>query len=156
EDRPLPVLEAVACEEVAVVASGQEAGLLALGPRGRSKTRSARLGARLLLALLAEREPEARKEAWIETGKHVGLVLGGIGTAGEKEAAAWLRDAGVVTRCEPRGADPVGEREQGGEPEAAVAADAGVGRLAARIALDERVDDSLAKRLAPAQCDGGG
>ena len=85
--------------------------------------------------------------------QHVGLVLGGIGAAGEKEAAAVLRDPGVVARCEPRGADPLGEREQGAEPEAAVTADARVGRVAARIALDERVDDSLAKRLAQVEGD---
>jgi hypothetical protein len=53
--------------------------------------------------------------------------------------------AHVVPRRQPRGARPACEREQLGEAEAPVAADAGVRRLAARVGLDERVDDGAAE-----------
>ena len=53
-------------------------------------------------------------------------------------AAVALDDARVVAGREPRGADAPREREQLGEAEAAVAADARVRRLAARVAAHER------------------
>src|SRR5688500_3315656 len=51
------------------------------------------------------------------------------------------RDARVVARGEPGGPGTAREGEQLGEAEAAVAADARVRRLAARVAADERRDD---------------
>ena len=54
---------------------------------------------------------------------------------------------------EPRGAGALGEREQLGEAEAAVAADARVRRLAARVAADERRDDGAAELLAEVERD---
>ena len=49
-----------------------------------------------------------------------------------------LDDPRVVARRQPRRADAAGEREQLGEPEPAVAADAGIRRLAPGIAANER------------------
>src|SRR4029450_5936440 len=82
EDGPLPAFEPVAREEASVVVSGEEARLLALGPGGRREARGARLGAGLLLPLLAQREPEPRQMARVEGREHVRLVLGRIRGAG--------------------------------------------------------------------------
>src|SRR5439155_2932114 len=62
--------------------------------------------------------------------------------------AAMLDDARVVAGCEPRRACPAGEPQEPGEPEAAVAAGARIGRITARVALDEASDDGAAELLA--------
>ena len=59
-----------------------------------------------------------------------------------------MHDSRVVTGRQPCGPGAVGEREQLGEPEAAVARDARVRRLAARVAADERRHDRAAELLA--------
>src|SRR5215218_8857118 len=74
-DRALTGLEAVALEEGAVVVAGQEARLLTLGARGDREPRLGGLGPRLLLVLVAEREPEPAEPPRIERGEHVRLVL---------------------------------------------------------------------------------
>ena len=56
---PALLLEPVALEEVPVVVACEEAGLLALGTARGGEPRRQRLGARLRLRLLAEREPQA-------------------------------------------------------------------------------------------------
>ena len=93
EHGPVAACEPVAREEVPVVVSGEEARLLALRPGGRREARGARLGARLVLPLLAEREPEPWQMARVEAREHVGLVLGRIRAAGEQEPAAVLGDS---------------------------------------------------------------
>ena len=121
--------EAVAAEEVAVVVAAEEARLLALGPARRVEPGGLGLGARLLLRLVAEREPDAGERGLVEGGEHVALVLVRVGRAREQAAAVALDDPRVVAGGEPRSADAVGEREQLVEAEAAVAADARVRRL---------------------------
>ena len=59
-----------------------------------------------------------------------------------------LDDARVVARREPGGTDATREGEELGEPEAAVAADARIRRLAAGVTADERLDDRAPKLFA--------
>ena len=148
DDRALGRVEAVTDEEVAVVAAGEEACFLALGPARRGEPGGAGALPRLLLGALAEREPDAVEHARVEAGEHVGLVLRGVGAAGEEQAAPVLAHARVVACGEAGRADPAGEREECGEAEAAVAADAGVGRLSPLVARDEGPDDGAAEALA--------
>jgi hypothetical protein len=75
DDRPHLGGEAAARKEVAVVATGEEADLLALRPPRGGEPRALRLGARRLLRLLAEREPEPVEVPRVEPREHVGLVL---------------------------------------------------------------------------------
>ena len=62
--------------------------------------------------------------------------------------AAALDDARVVARGEAFGTGALGEREQLGEAEAAVAADARVRRLPTLVPPNKRVDDCAPKLLA--------
>ena len=82
-----------------------------------------------------------------EPREHVALVLVLVDRAREQQAAVALDDPRVVTGGERRRADTGREREQLGETEASVAADARVGRLAARVAAHERRDDGAAERF---------
>src|SRR3954449_7828229 len=59
-----------------------------------------------------------------------------------------LHDPRVVTRGEPRSTGTACETEQLAEPEASVAARAGIRRFAARIRVDERLDDCAPERFA--------
>src|SRR5262249_37735382 len=88
--------EAVAREEVAVVVAAEEARLLALGLARGGEPRGLRLGARLHLGLVAEREPDPVERALVERGQHVALVLAGVGRARQQPAPVALDDAGVV------------------------------------------------------------
>ena len=74
--------------------------------------------------------------------------MDGSAAAREQEPAVTLDDPGVVAGREAGGADPPREGEQLGEPEAAVAADARVRRLAPRVAAHERADDGAPEPLA--------
>ena len=145
---PSARLEAAPLEEGAVVVAGEEAGLLALPALGDGEPRGARLGARLGLRLLAERELDPLEERRIERGEHVRLVLVRVGRASEQAAAVALDDPRVVAGPELRRARALGEGEQLVEAEAAVAAAARVRGLAARVRRDERVDDGAAELLA--------
>src|SRR4030095_8503970 len=107
-----------------------------------------RLGARLLLGLLAEREPDAVEQPRVESPEHVGLVLVRVDGTGEEPTAAVLDDSRVVARGEPRCARPLGEGEQLGEAETPVAADARVRGLSPRIAPHERRNDGAPELLA--------
>ena len=109
-------------------------------PRGRRPARSARVSS---LSCSPSGNQRRVEEARVEAGEHVGLVLRRVGGAGEEQPAAVLAQARVVPGAEPRRADPAGEGEERGEAEAAVAADARVRRLAARVAGHERRDDRL-------------
>ena len=134
DDRALGGLEAAALEEGAVVVAGEEAGLLALAALGDVEAGSGRLGARLRLRLLAERELDPVEQRRVERGEHVGLILVRVGRAGEQPPAVALDDARVVAGPELRRSGALGEGEQLVEAEAAVAAAARVRRLAARVA----------------------
>jgi hypothetical protein len=140
--------QAVACEEVAIVGAGEKARLLALWPFGDAKTRRPSRAARLLLARVAEREPEPRDRRRIERSEHVALVLVLVGRTRKQQAPAMAPQTRVVTRREPCGADSIGEHEQVVEPKSPVARRTRVGRLAPRVPLDERRDHGPAKRLA--------
>src|SRR5262249_6920296 len=153
DDRPGGGAEAVALEERAIVAACEEARLLALGAGRHGEPRTPGLRARLLLRLLAEREPETLEQARVEAGQHVRLVLTRIGRAGEQEAPVAVHDPAVVACREPMGARPPDELEQLGEAEAAVAADARVRRLAPCVAADERPDHRAPELLAQIERD---
>ena len=140
-------------EEVSVVAAGEEARLLALGAARGLEPGARGLGSRLVLALLAEREPEPVEEARVEPAEHVRLILPLVGGACEQQLPVALDDARVVARREPLGAGALGEGEQLGEAEAAVAADARVRRLTGRVAAHERLDHRAAKLLAQVERD---
>src|SRR5581483_10797801 len=66
---------------------------------------------------------------------------------GEELHAVAADDACVVPGREAGGAGATRERKQLREAEAAVAADARVRRVAARVAAHERLDDGAAERL---------
>src|SRR5581483_6209603 len=135
-------------EELAVVAAAEEAGLLAVRPSSDRQPGRCRFRARCLLRLRAERKLEAIEQTRVEAGEHVALVLRLVGRPGEEEAAVALDDARIVAGRQLRGADPPREREELGEPEAPVAADARVRRLAACVAAHERRDDGATELVA--------
>ena len=139
--QPLPV------EERAIVVAREEARLLALRAVGRREPGSSGLGARLLLGLRAQREADPREVPGRQAGEHVALILVLVDAAREQQPAVALDDPRVVARRKRRCTDAAREREQLGETEAAVAADARVRRLASRVTADERCDDGAAKRL---------
>ena len=142
-------------KEVAVVGAREEARLLALAPVRGSEAGSPRLRTRVVLRLLPEREPEAGKEARIEPGEHVGLILLVVGPAREKHALVALDGPSVVAGDEPRCADAPRKSEELGETKGAVAADARVRRLPARIPGDEGRDDGAPELLAKVERDVG-
>ena len=140
-------------EERPVVVAREEARFLAVGAAGGREPCALGLRARFLLRLVAEWKPEPIEEARIEPREHVRLVLAVVDRAREQETVAAPDDASVVPGRETRGAGTLGEREQLRETEAAVACDAGVRRLTARIATDERPDDRAAELLAQVEGD---
>src|SRR5207244_5978916 len=148
DERTLRCDEPAAIEERPVVVTGEEARLLALGTARDGESGCRCFGARLVLRLVAEREEDAVEERRVEPGEHVRLILLCICGAREEPAPAVLDDTGVVSRREASCARPAREREQLGEAKAAVAADARIGRLAARVAAHERLDDRPAELLA--------
>src|SRR5204863_4582749 len=148
EDLALGLLDAVAPQEVTVVAAPEKTGLLALRtPRG-CESGAAGLGPRLLLGLLAQREPNPVEQARVEAGEHVRLVLPRIVAAGQQAPAAMLDDPCVVPGREARGSGTLREREELREAKAAVAANARIRSLAAGVAAHERGHDRPAKLLA--------
>ena len=148
DDRAVRAVEPSPLEEGAIVVAGEEARLLALAALGDVEACGGRLRARLGLRQLAERELDPLELLGVELREHVRLVLVRIGRAREQPPAVALDDSRVVARPELPGAGPGREREQLVEAEAAVAAPARVRRLAARVPLDERLDDGAAELLA--------
>jgi hypothetical protein len=148
DDRPFLCREPVPRQEVAIVAAAEEAGLLALDAARGLEPGARGLGPRLVLALLAEREPESVEEARIDPGEHVRLILPIVCRAREKQPPVAFDDARVVARREPSRAGALGEGQQLGKPEAPVAADARVRGLAGRVPAHERLDHSRAELLA--------
>src|SRR5579862_2547750 len=145
-------LETVAGEKRAVVVAGEKARLLALGAPGYGEAGTFRLRARRLLVLVAEREDDAIEMHGVELREHVGLILGAR-CAREQRAAPMLHRARVVPGGEAVAPGAVGELEQLPEAEAAVAVDARVRRLAARVATYEVADDLVAEGLAQIEGD---
>ena len=138
----------MAPQEVTVVAAPEKTGLLALRtPRG-CESGAAGLGPRLLLGLLAQREPNPVEQARVEAGEHVGLVLLRIVAASQQAPAAVLDDPCVVPGREAQGSGTLREREELREAKAAVAANARIRSLAAGVAAHERRHDGPAKPLA--------
>ena len=124
-----------------VVAAADEAHLLALrGIRGREPGRPG-LRPRAGLHLPAEREPAPVEDRGGHRRQHVGLVLGGVGPAGDEGRPGAVLDPGVVPRRDPGGAQPVGDLRDRREAERAVAAHAGVGGAPAGVRRHEVVDD---------------
>src|SRR5262249_31091403 len=148
DDRPRLGPEAVAREEVAVVAAGEEARLLGVGARGDLQAGGGRLGSGVRLRLLAEREPEAVEQRRVDGCEHVRLVLRRVGGAGDEQTPVALDDARVVAGGEARRAGAPHEPEQLSEAESAVAARARVRGLAAAVRAHERRHDGAAEVLA--------
>src|SRR5204862_7758456 len=111
-DRPRLCREAVPPEEAAVVVAGEEACLLALATAGDGEAGPPRLGARRLLVLLAEGEPDAVELRRVELRKHVGLVLAGVRGARQQQAAAMSGDACIVPGRKPVAPRPLHEVEE--------------------------------------------
>src|SRR5213075_540386 len=107
----------VPLEERAVVAAGEKARLLRLGPARRREAGTLGLRARLLLRLGAQGEPDPVEQRRVELREHVALVLRRVRSAREQPAAVALDDARVVAGRQPRGADSPCEGEQLREPE---------------------------------------
>src|SRR5439155_11463139 len=148
DDCTIRSLEPAASEERAVVVAGEKARLLALGPARCGQTCSRGFGASLVLRLAAERKDDAIEQRRVEPPEHVGLILLRVRRTREQAASPVVDDPGVVAGRQPGGTGATRERKQLGEPEAPVAADAGVRRLAARVAADERFDDGAPERVA--------
>ena len=153
DDLPGARREAMAAEEYAVVVAGEEARLLALGATRDGESCRVGLGARLVLALFAEREPHAVEVPRVDRREHVRLVLRRIGGAREQKPVPVSRKTCVVSRRQPVRTGAAREREQLGEAEAAVAADARIRRLAALEATHERADDRAPEFLAQVERD---
>src|SRR5437868_11373960 len=147
-DRPGPGCEPMPGEKCAVVVAGEKARLLALCAARYLEAGALRLVARLLLALLAEREPDPRQMARIQRSKHVALILRRIRCSTKKRVPAMLDDARVVTGGKAIATGALCKFEQLVEAERAVAANARVRRLTACVAVDERRDDGAAELLA--------
>src|SRR5581483_9032688 len=143
--RPSARREPVPREERAVVVAGEEARLLALGAARDVEAGAMRLLARLLLALLAEREPDPREMARVQRSKHVALILRRVHCPCQQCVPTMLGDARVVTGGKAVAAGALCEREQLVEAERAVAAYARVRRLASCVAVEERGDDRAAE-----------
>src|SRR5262249_2880512 len=131
DDRAFARSEPVPLEEGAVVVTGEEARLLALAPPRDGEPGALRLGARLRLCVLAEREDDPVELCRIEPREHVRLVLLPIGSAREQPAPAVLDDARVVARREHVGARTAREREQATEAKRTVATHARIRGLTA-------------------------
>ncbi len=155
DDRPGLRAEPLALEKRAVVVAGEEAGLLALAAPGDGKAGRGCLVAGAPLPLAAEREGDAVEQRRIDGRQHVGLILGGVAAAGDQPKAAPLDDPRVVARPENVAAGTLREVDEGVEPEAPVAAHAGIRGQALRVALDERLDDARPERVAQIEGDMG-
>ena len=132
-------------DERAVVAAGDEADVGAVGLVGHGEVVALGDGADLVLAQLADREAGHREGALAEGVEEVGLVLVGVEAAVQGGAAVDIRDARVVAGGEPVGAERFGLVEEAVELDVGVAVEAGVGRAAAAVLGDERLDDVLEK-----------
>src|SRR5256885_8265254 len=141
DDRPVGSGEPTPLEERSVVVAGKKAGFLAFPARCDCETRARRLGARLVLRLRTERETDVFELLRVEAREHVRLILVRVGCACEQAAASVFDDARVMTGDEALCSRTSRELEQPPEAEMAVAANAGIRRLATRICLHERIDD---------------
>ena len=103
--------------------------------------------AHLGLVQLGEREAHAVEQPRRQRGEHVALVLGLVGRGREQRAGAVVDDARVVAGDELVGAEPLGEVDHRRDPHLAVADDAGVGRGAGRVAVEEAADDAAPELL---------
>ena len=133
--------EPLALEERAVVVSTEETGLLTLRPPRGSEPGRGRLGAGLLLRLLAQRESDATEERRIDRREHVRLILAIVDRARDETHPAALHDLRIVTRPELVGADTCCECHELVESKRAVAAHARVRCLTGFVGAHERIDD---------------
>src|SRR6185437_9262139 len=75
DDVARPCFEPVAGQERPVVVAREEARLLALRPLRHGEPGGRRFGARRILVLLSQREPDTVEPPWVEAREHVRLVL---------------------------------------------------------------------------------
>ena len=134
-------------EKASIVAAPEEASLLALGSTSCGEPCARGFGPRLLLRLRTERESHASERVGTERCEHVGLVFSSIGCPCDEQHLVTLDDARVVTRPESVGSRARCERQQLVEAECAVAANAGIRRLARLVPIRKRLHDHAAKLL---------
>ena len=120
-------------DEAGVVAVGHEANLLALGLVGVGETKLARASAHLGLGHRAERKKRAAQLKLAEREQKVRLILGGVGSAQQMEAAARVAlDTGIVAGRDVIRAERRGALAQAIELDLAIAHHARVRRAAGR------------------------
>jgi len=133
----------IGLEELGVAAAGDEADFLRVGLLGEVEAVAGGHLADGWLLHLSEREEGAGELSLGEAEEEVGLVLGGVGGAGENPAAAGFVEAvaRVVAGGDALGADLAGGEEELIELEMVVAEGAGDGGAAGEVFADEGADD---------------
>ena len=134
----------VAGEERGTRRAREEAEILGIGLAGHRQPGLARERADLRLGEVPEREAQAGERRRRRRGEHVGLVLRAV--LGEPQAA--VAQPGIVAGGKGGSAEAVGEGDHGVQPDAAVAAHAGVRREPGGVLGQPRLDDPGAELLA--------
>ena len=140
-------LSGVPGDEGDIVAVRHEADVLAVRFGLHRQSRFCGQRAHLALVVMVERQQQHRKQALVQVVEHVGLVLAGLGAAPQLIAARRLVEPHrrVVPRRDAAVPEAPGVPRERAELDAPVAGDAGVGRLAAQVAVREAVEHPLGK-----------
>src|SRR5207249_1989556 len=103
---PGPLLETgVPAQELPLALAREEAEVLALGAARHLEVRAGCDLPDLRLRQRSQGKAKACEGARAKPGEHVRLVLGGVGSRGEKRAIPVVDDPGVVPGGEPGGAE---------------------------------------------------
>ena len=132
DDGSLGAPKPLASEKCAVVVTAEEARLLTLRPPCSCEAGACGLGSRLVLRLLAEREPDAVEERRIDGREHVRLVLLRVDAAPDQLHAVTLDDPRIVARPQLVGSRTTRKCHELVESKRAVATHARIGGLARR------------------------
>ncbi len=138
----------VVCDELLVVAAGDEADFLGVGLIGEGELTGARDVADLRLGEVTEGEEGVGELVLSEAEEEPGLVFGAVGGAGEDPAAAdgVVVVAGVVAGGDVGCADLAGGDEELVELEVVIAEGARDGGASVEVVVDEGADTSCSKR----------
>ena len=137
-------------DELRVVAGRNEAELLAFAFVRAGQIEAQCLGSHGRLVELTERKEKPRERGLAERMQEVTLVLHRVARAMELETPSSFDDARVVTGCNTRSSELIGQTQELGDFHAAIAAHAGArGRPPRDSPVNERIDHRLAKELAP-------
>jgi hypothetical protein len=138
-------------DEGVVPARGDEAELLAFPFGGAGQPAPQGVAPHLGFGRLTERKLEPLELLFGKRVEEVALVLVAIFGAMELDPVAVPHRPRVVARRHLRSAEPIGQREELGHFDGAVARDAGAGRAAREVGVDERIDDFTREELAPVE-----